>query len=77
MSLKLGSHCSPPYCGEQYCGELLDNGIGLCYTINMFVNAKGERIHTRATTDPEPFHLDIYRALGLPLRPLANKRSRT
>lgn len=40
-------------------------------------NAKGERIHTRATTDPEPFHLDIYRALGLPLRPLANKRSRT
>jgi transposase len=40
-------------------------------------NDKGERIHTRATTDPEPFHLEIYRALGLPLRPLTNKRSKT
>lgn len=40
-------------------------------------NVKGERIHTRATTDPEPFHFAIYRALGLPLRPLSNKRSKT
>jgi transposase len=40
-------------------------------------NDKGERIHTRATTDPEPFHLEIYRALGLPLRPLTNRRSKT
>jgi transposase len=40
-------------------------------------NANGERIHTRATTDPEPFHFDIYRALGLPLRPLTARRSKT
>jgi transposase len=40
-------------------------------------NDKGERIHIRATTDPEPFHFDIYRALGLPLRPLTTKRSKT
>jgi len=38
---------------------------------------KGERIHIRATTDPEPFHFEIYRALGLPLRPLNTKRSKT
>jgi transposase len=40
-------------------------------------NQKGERIHIRATTDPEPFHFEIYRALGLPLRPLNTKRSKT
>jgi transposase len=40
-------------------------------------NEKGERIHIRATTDPEPFHFEIYRALGLPFRPLTTKRSKT
>jgi transposase len=40
-------------------------------------NEKGERFHIRATTDPEPFHFEIYRALGLPLRPLSTKRSKT
>ena len=40
-------------------------------------NEKGERIHIRSTTDPEPFHFEIYRALGLPLRPLSTKRSKT
>jgi len=39
-------------------------------------NDKGERIHIRQTTDPEPFHFDIYRALGLPLKPLKAKRLR-
>jgi transposase len=38
---------------------------------------KGERFHIRATTDPEPFHFEIYRALGLPLRPLTTKYSKT
>jgi len=33
-------------------------------------NDKGERIHTRQTGDPEPFHLEIYRALGLSAKPL-------
>jgi transposase len=40
-------------------------------------NQKGERLHIRATTDPEPFHFEIYRALGLPLRPLSTRRSKT
>ena len=39
-------------------------------------NDKGERIHIRQTTDPAPFHFDIYRALGLPLKPLKAKRLR-
>jgi len=40
-------------------------------------NDKGERINIRTTTDPEPFHFEIYKALGLPLRPLKTKRSKT
>ena len=39
-------------------------------------NDKGERIHIRQTTDPEPFHFEIYRALGLPAKPLKAKRLR-
>jgi len=39
-------------------------------------NDKGERIHIRQTTDPEPFHFEIYRALGLPVKPLKAKRLR-
>jgi len=37
-------------------------------------NEKGERIYLRQTGDPEPFHLVIYRALGLPANPLKTKR---
>ncbi len=37
-------------------------------------NDKGERLYIRQTTDPEPFHLEIYRALGLPSKPLRTKR---
>jgi hypothetical protein len=39
-------------------------------------NDKGERIHIRQTTDPEPFHFEIYQALGLPVKPLKAKRLR-
>ena len=39
-------------------------------------NDKGERIHIRQTTDPEPFQYEIYRALGLPPKPLRAKRLR-
>jgi transposase len=38
-------------------------------------NEKGERIYLRQTGDPEPFHLEIYRALGLPANPLKTKRT--
>lgn len=37
-------------------------------------NDKGERIYLRQTGDPEPFHLHIYRVLGLPANPLKTKR---
>ena len=39
-------------------------------------NDRGERIHIRQTTDPEPFHFEIYQALGLPVKPLKAKRLR-
>jgi transposase len=39
-------------------------------------NDKGERLYIRQTTDPEPFHLEIYRALNLPPKPLKTKRLR-
>jgi transposase len=38
---------------------------------------RGQRIHIRQTTDPEPFHYAIHRALGLPPKPLRTKRLRT
>jgi transposase len=37
-------------------------------------NDQGERIYIRQTTDPEPFHLSIFRALGLSPKPLNSKR---
>ena len=37
-------------------------------------NEKGERIHLRQTGDPEPFHMEIYNALGLSVKPLKTKR---
>jgi transposase len=38
---------------------------------------KGERVYIRQTTEPEPFHYEIHRALGLPTKPLRTKRLRT
>jgi len=37
-------------------------------------NDQGERLYLRQTTDPEPFHLEVYRALGLPPKPLKTKK---
>lgn len=37
-------------------------------------NRTGERVYLRQTGDPEPFHLEIYRALGLPPNPLKTRR---
>ena len=34
------------------------------------VNDKGQVIHIRHTSEPEPIHVEIYNALGLPTRPL-------
>ena len=36
-------------------------------------NDKGEHLYIRQTTDPEPSHLEIYRALNLPPKPLKTK----
>lgn len=38
-------------------------------TVSM-TNDEGERIHIRQTTEPEPFHKQIFSALGLPAKPL-------
>lgn len=38
-------------------------------------NEKGKRIHFRQTTDPEPFHYQVHRALGVPPRPVQSRRS--
>ncbi len=38
-------------------------------TVSM-TNEKDQRIHIRQTTDPEPFHFDIYQALGMHPKPL-------
>jgi len=38
-------------------------------TVSM-TNSEGDRIHIRQTTEAEPFHQEVYRALGLPLKPL-------
>lgn len=38
------------------------------------INDQGDRIHIRQTTEPEPFHQQIYRALDLPLKPLRANR---
>ena len=35
---------------------------------------KGERLHLRQTTDPEPFHTQIHQAVGIPVKPLKTKR---
>jgi len=35
---------------------------------------QGERLYIRQTTDPEPFHLMVYQALGLAPQPLKTKR---
>lgn len=38
-------------------------------TVSM-TNRQGERMHMRQTTEPEPFHQEVYRALGLPMKPI-------
>ena len=37
-------------------------------------NDRGQRILVRQTTEPEPFHKEVYRALGLPMKPLSPKK---
>lgn len=37
---------------------------------------KGERVYIRQTTEPEPFHYEIHRALGILPKPLRTKRLR-
>lgn len=44
-------------------------------TTSMTTN-KGERVYIRQTTEPEPFHYEIHRALGILPKPLRTKRLR-
>jgi transposase len=51
--------------------EQLQNHMRVTSSIT---NQKGERLHRRQTGDPEPYHLAVYRALGVKPNPLATKR---
>ena len=63
--------------GISYRWETIRNRLSTQTRVTASVtNDKGERIHIRQTTDPEPFHFEIYRALGLPAKPLKAKRLR-
>lgn len=41
-----------------------------CRVTAAMTNDKGERIHVRQTTEPESFHAEVYRALGIHAKPL-------
>jgi transposase len=41
-----------------------------CRVTASMTNDKGERIHIRQTTEPESFHMEVYRALGMHAKPL-------
>jgi transposase len=43
-------------------------------TVSM-TNDKEERIHIRQTTEPEPFHREVYRALGLHSKPIPSQKT--
>jgi len=63
--------------GISYRWETIRNRLSTQVRVTASVtNSKGERIHIRQTTDPEPFHFEIYRALALPVKPLRAKRLR-
>ncbi|MFZ2445092.1 MAG: transposase, partial [Syntrophobacteraceae bacterium] len=66
--------------------KLRKNGIHRCWesirtlmatkvriTVSL-TNDRGERIHIRQTTEPEPFHKQIFSALELPAKPLKTTR---
>ncbi|MFC2042382.1 IS1634 family transposase [Chloroflexota bacterium] len=64
--------------GISYWWEMIRNRLSAQTRVTAsLTNNKGECIHIRQTTDPEPFHFEIYRALGLPVNPLRAKRART
>ena len=46
-----------------------------CRVTASITNDKGERIHIRQTTEPESFHKEVYRALGMQPKPLERKRT--
>jgi transposase len=64
--------------GVSYRWETIRNRLSTHTRVTAsLTNNRGERIHIRQTTDPETFHFEIYRALGLPVNPLRAKRART
>lgn len=46
-----------------------------CRVTTSVNNDKGERIHIRQTTEPESFHTEVYRALGMHPKPLQKKKT--
>lgn len=61
--------------GVHQCWEKVRNLMATQVRITVsLTNDKGDRIHIRQTTEPEPYHQKILKALGLPLKPLKPKR---
>lgn len=46
-----------------------------CRVTAAMTNDKGERIHIRQTTEPESFHAEVYRSLGIHSKPLRTVRT--
>lgn len=46
-----------------------------CRVTAAMTNDKGERIHIRQTTEPESFHAEVYRSLGIHAKPLRTVRT--
>ena len=46
-----------------------------CRVTASMTNVKGERIHIRQTTEPESFHREVYRALGMHPKPLQTQKT--
>jgi len=62
--------------GITHCWEMIRSRMATqCRVTVSMTNSKGHRINIRQTTEPEPFHQELYRALGLPMRPLKTSKS--
>jgi len=46
-----------------------------CRVTVSLINDRHQRILIRQTTEPEPFHKEVYRALGIPLKPVSPKKT--
>lgn len=57
--------------GITHCWEMIRSRMATqCRVTVSMTNSSGHRINICQSTEPEPFHQGVYRALGLPMKPL-------